>query len=103
MSDVAEAPVKDGIVRIVLAARGDYAVLRAELIKGGKFTTLAIDRYLNATRKNISDLRREGIRIARAKRVKFSDELALATTERRPYGNPPEDVVLAHDHACVRP
>lgn len=97
--------VKDGIVRIVLANRGDYSVLRAEYIKDGKMATLAIDRYRNATRKNISDLRREGIRIARAKRVKFVDEIALATVreERMPYGKPTEAVVLANDHPCVRP
>jgi hypothetical protein len=73
------------------------------LIKDGKPATLAIDRYLNATKKNISDLRREGIRIARAKRVRFADEIILPTMERKPYGNPPENVVLAHNHACVRP
>jgi hypothetical protein len=103
MSDVTEAPVKDGIVRIVLTTRGEYSVLLAELIKDGKPTTLAIDRHQRATRKNISDLRREGIRIARAKRVRFADEITLSTTERKPYGNPPENVVLANDHACVRP
>lgn len=97
--------IKDGIIRIVLASRGDYSVLRAEYIKDGKMATLAIDRYRNATRKNLADLRREGIRIARAKRVKFVDEIALAAmeAERMPHGRRTENIVLANNEPCVRP
>lgn len=97
--------LKDGIIRIVLTVRGDYSVLRAEYIKNGKMATLAIDRYRNATKKNLADLKREGIRIARAKRVKFVDEIALATmeAERMPHGRATENVVLANHHPCVRP
>lgn len=94
---------KDGLIRFVLVRKGEYAILRAEVIRDGVESAINIDRYKNPSRIDLAALRRKGTHCAKVKRVKFVDEIVRTAIGALSDVKDTKDHLLAYNHPCVRP